>query len=196
MRFPLIIGLFALVAACGSSESTPPDADNPPPLKSADAYVTHVETAVFEGPIADVIQTLQTPDSGVLAFTEPTEAIPEIVDLELLDGNFPESVGDTRRVTLANGHYAVERVLENSESAFRYQVWNLTAPAGRAVDHIVGEFFYEEKADRTTLVTWRYNVTPRIGLLRPFVSNFVDTHVEPFMASGLGGAAAAYNSAN
>lgn len=51
----------------------------------------------------------------------------------------------------------------NTDTRFAYQIWNITAPAGRAIDHIMGEFHYDQSGDEVH-VTWNYNIKPRVLL--------------------------------
>lgn len=169
-----------------------PNISDPPALRSAMGYVTHVEVAVFNGPVADVKAALQTAEHGVLAHTQPTSRIPAIADLTPISGAFPAN-GAIRRVTLADGNSVVERVLENSETIFAYQIWDFTAPSARALSHIRGEFRYVAIGENQTEVTWTYAIAPRAFFARPFIRSFLKDDFAPFMQSGLRGAAQSYN---
>jgi len=171
-----------------------PEPSDPPPLRGEKGYVINIETAVFNGPVADVKRTMQTPAGGVLAFVEPTSRIPEIASLTPILGSFPDQ-GAVRQVTLSDGNTVVERVLANTDTEFSYQIWDFTSANARALSHIRGSFEYQEIAPNQTQVTWTYAVAPRVFLVRPFVRGFLNNDFAPFMESGLQGAARAYNAA-
>ncbi len=196
-RRPLLAALatsgLVLAAAWSTTGGEPADPLDPPPPREDGAYIVNEEAAIFDGPPAEVRQVLRTEEGGVLAFVEPTPRIPGIAGLTPLVGAFPDE-GAVRRVELADGNSATERVLVNDEARFAYQVWGLTSTSRVAVDHVRAEFRYEPTADGRTEVTWTYAVAPRPAVLRPFVRDFVEGDIRPFMESGLEGAAAAFNS--
>ena len=80
----------------------------------------------------------------------------------------------------------------NIDTRFAYQIWNITAPAGRAIDHIKGEFRYEQRGEEVH-VTWDYNIKPRVFVVRPAIRNFLENDFGPFMRAGLTGTVTAYN---
>lgn len=184
--------LTTLLLIFGTVANALPDGTNPPALRGDRGYLTNVETAIFAGPVADVIATLQDADTGVLAFVERTDRIAEIEGMTPIKDAFPNE-GAIRRLSLSDGSHVVERVLENSTSRFAYQVWGFTSPQARALSHIRGEFRYEAWGEDQTQVTWTYAVAPRLFLVRPFLRSFLKNDFAPFMESGLQGAAAAYN---
>ena len=184
----LAIVIFVLPVMSGASQ----DISTPPALRGAKGYVTNVEVAIFHGPVGDVKAALQTADRGVLAYTQPTPRIPAISELLPVEGLFPNQ-GAVRRVILEDGNSVVERVLENSDTVFSYQIWGFTASNARALNHIKGEFRYVEIDQDTTEVTWTYAIAPRAFLVRPFIRNFLKNDFAPFMESGLQGAANSYN---
>lgn len=184
-----------LITAAALAFATPAfaaDYSDPPELRGERGYLTNVEVATFNGPVDSVIATLQTPETGVLAHVVRTERIPAIEGLEPIEGTFPED-GAVRRLIFADGSEVVERVLENSETRFAYQVWDFTSSSARALDHIRGEFLYEAVSATETRVTWTYAIAPRAFFVRPFVRSYLENDFAPFMESGLQGAAEAFN---
>ena len=165
---------------------------DPPALRSDGGYLINTETAIFEGPVKDVIAALQTPETGVLAHVANTDRIPAITGMEALLGEFPNE-NAIRRLTFSDGSEVVERVIENSADRFAYQVWGLTSSNARALSHIRGEFKYEAVSPSETRVTWEYAIAPRVFLVRPFVRSFLRNDFAPFMESGLQRAARAFN---
>ena len=163
-----------------------------PALREADGYLSTSHTASFGGPPGAVRDALQSEGGGVLAFADPTPAIPRVVRAEPLQGRFPQ-VGAIRRLTFADGNSVVERSLRNDDTAFIYQVWAFTASNGWAVDHIRGQFAYVPVADTRTEVTWTYAIAPSKAIARPFIRRFLARDFRPFLVSGLDGAAAAFN---
>lgn len=166
----------------------------PPPLRAPGDYLANEETAIFNGPPAAVARAVQSPAHGVLAHVRATERIPQVIGTSPISGRFP-AAGAIRQVNLEGGYTATERMIENGAQGFRYQVWDLTAPAARQIDHILGEFRYRALPDGRTEVTWRYAVAPRRWLARPFIARFLARDFAPFMRSGLDGAAAHFNAA-
>lgn len=183
--------LLALSAASASANDWP----DPPALRSEGGYLTHVETALFEGPPDAVRAALQQPETGVLAFVARTERIAEITELTPITDHFPNE-GAVRSLSFSDGSAAIERVLTSTPERFSYQVWGFTSSSARALSHIRGEFRYEPAGDGQTQVTWTYSIAPRAFLVRPFVRSFLKNDFAPFMASGLSGAAAAFNAAS
>ncbi|WP_224813886.1 SRPBCC family protein [Hasllibacter sp. MH4015] len=193
MRLALILVPLILIAALALPVLLP-RGDGPPPLRDASSYLTTTQTEIFNGPPAAVIEALQSPETGVLAFVTPTDRIPAIAALVPLEGAFPNE-GAVRRVELATGDQVTERVLTNNARAFAYQIWGFTAANARPIDHIRGQFTYSDLGDGRTEVRWDYAVAPRVFWARPFVQAFLDNDFAPFMAAGLTGAAAAFNAA-
>lgn len=183
--------LTAVALVLGTS-ATAEGFSDPPALRGDKAYLTNVEVAVFNGPVADVIAALQTPETGVLAHVTNTDRIPAITAMENLQGDFPDA-GAVRRLGFEDGSEVVEQVLENSEARFTYQVWGFTSANGRALSHIRGAFTYDAVSPMETRVTWTYQIAPRVFFVRPFVRSFLKNDFAPFMESGLQGAAATYN---
>lgn len=161
----------------------------PPPGLAPDArYLTNTETATFAGTITQVRAFME--DNPITDFVAATDAIPAIKGMEVLSGTWPEP-GALRRVDLAGGHSVHERVLTNTPTRFTYQIWNITAPAGRVVDHIKGEFIYEQRDD-TVHVTWNYNIKPNLFIARPAINRYLRNDFAPFMRAGLDGTMQAY----
>lgn len=181
-----------LVAGVAAAD-VPEDYTNPPPLRSEKGYVTNVEVAIFQGPVEDVERVMRTPEGGVLAFAQATDRIPPIADITPISDAFPNE-GALRRVTLEDGTFVDERVLEFGPGVFAYQIWNFSASNAWALDHIKGEFAFEDTGDGTTKVTWTYSIAPQVFFARPFIRGFLRNDFGPFMETGLQGAAEAYNS--
>ncbi|MEM6371945.1 MAG: hypothetical protein AAF727_04095 [Pseudomonadota bacterium] len=155
MRLPLLTTCLAVVVAVApvalpakgnapplpSMEFTdsPAGVPAPPALAKPSLYMTHVETATASGQVAAFRTFLDA--NPVTDFVAVTDAIPSIEGFTYLSGTWPEP-GAIRRVELAGGHSVHERVLANSDGRFAYQIWNITAPAGRVIDHIMGEFVF------------------------------------------------------
>ena len=189
---PLSIGIVVLGLAAMATPVLLPRGDGHPPFRDAEAYLTNVERAIFSGSQAEVRAALQTEETGVLAFTEATDRIPKITGTTPVEGAFPNPDA-IRMVNLATGDTATERVLVYTEDRFAYQVWGFTAANSRPIDHIRGEFEYIDQGDGTTEVIWTYAIAPRVFWARPFIQDFLDNDIAPFMESGLQGAANAFN---
>ena len=97
----------------------------------------------------------------LIAFLEPTGNISNPVATEIIRGEWPRP-GATRRLTLADGHFVIERVIDNREDLFRYQLFVFTSATGRGVEQIVGEqrFVATENGSRFEWTSRRYFPSP------------------------------------
>ncbi|MEM6557406.1 MAG: hypothetical protein AAF642_16105, partial [Pseudomonadota bacterium] len=121
MRLPLI-AFAALAASCTSAitpPETPPAYSEPPPLAD-DGYVTVVTSAEIPMSVSDLRAFLI--DRPFITFLEATESISPPVSEQPLSGEWL-TPGAVRRLQLADGHYVIERVLENEPELFSYQAW-------------------------------------------------------------------------
>ncbi|WP_299369273.1 SRPBCC family protein [uncultured Tateyamaria sp.] len=194
----LLVVPLAGAAAAGTGISPPipyltyasqtSDIPAPPELAAQKSYLTNTETATFTGTVAGFRAFLDA--NPITDFVVATDAIPAIEGITYLSGTWPE-VGALRRVDLAGGHSVHERVLTNTDDTFAYQIWNITAPSGRAISHIMGQFHYDQSGDEVT-VTWDYNIKPSIFVARPAIRGFLRDDFGPFMEAGLTGVVAAY----
>ncbi len=165
-----------------------PEIPLPPQLAADGSYLTNTVTTTLSGTVAEVRAHFD--NNPVTDFTVPTEAIPAIEDIIYLAGDWPEP-GALRRVDLANGYSVHEQVIANTEAQFVYQIWNITAPGGRAIDHIKGEFNFDQQGDAVK-ITWDYNIKPRAFFARPAINTFLEEDFAPFMKAGMTGTVNAY----
>ncbi|MEL7179780.1 MAG: SRPBCC family protein [Pseudomonadota bacterium] len=166
-------------------------ADDVPPapdLARESLYQSNIISVVLQGEIAEVSAFMAA--NPLTNFLEPSGRIPRIADVVVLDGPWGD-VGALRRVDLVDGNHVHERVLTNDEDEFTYQIWDITAPAGRFINHIYGEIRFAE-VEEGTQVTWSYNVKPRVFFARPSIRSYLDDDFAPFMENGLSSFAAAY----
>ena len=112
-----------------------------PDLARESLYQSNVISVVLEGEIAEVRAFMAA--NPLTNFLEPSGRIPRIADVVVLDGPWGD-VGALRRVDLVDGNHVHERVLTNDEDEFTYQIWDITAPAGRFINHIYGEIRFAE----------------------------------------------------
>lgn len=187
---PVLAGSTNVTPTLAEFSSFQPVADVPPAPELSDRgrYLTNTETATFTGTIADFRAFLEA--NPITDFVIPTDAIPAIESITYLTGTWPE-VDALRRVDLAGGHTVHERVIANTDDRFAYQIWNITAPSGRVINHIMGEFRYAQTGADVT-VTWDYNIRPSLFLARPAIRGFLEDDFGPFMRAGLTGVVAAY----
>lgn len=181
----LLLGGLALTSPSADASAQTPA---PPPLAEDRLYQTNTVRTVLPGTIAQVRAFFDA--NPITDFVAPTDAIPAITGFTYLEGDWP-AVGATRRVSLDGGHTVDERVLINTQDAFSYQIWNVTAPAGRFIDHIKGEFTYTQ-VDDTVEVVWSYNIKPKVFVARPFIGRYLTNDFGPFMRAGIEGLSAAY----
>lgn len=126
------------------------------------------------------------------SFLEPTKNIANPVESQVIQGEWPNQ-GAYRWLKLADGHYVVERILENEPEFFKYLVFIFTNATGRGVEQIVGEQRFVP-VNGGTRFEWTYNVLPTNLLTRQFVRGSMD-EIEAYIAGGLRGFAAAANAA-
>ncbi len=180
-----VIATLALVtlASCGGTAppDTPPELIAPPQVATSGFEVAYVEQSI---PMT-VPQLRQFMEKRpLISFLKPTENISNPDDTEVLQGTWAEP-GATRRLRLADGHYVIERVLENEHSFFRYQIFVFTNATGRGVEQIVGEQRFVPieggtRFDRT------YKVLPKNLVTRIFVRRSMD-EIETYISDGLAG---------
>ena len=177
----IIVALSGFLAACNSIEppAEPPALSAPPPVASNGFLTAYAEETV-PLPLSDLRQALT--DTPIVDFLEPTENLSNPVASHVLEGNWPEP-GATRWLRLADGHYVVERVLENEPELFRYQVYVFTNAAGRGIEQIVGEQRFIS-VEGGTRIEWSYNVKPRNFVTRIFVRGSMD-EIEGYIRGGL-----------
>ncbi|MEM6912467.1 MAG: hypothetical protein AAF511_00675 [Pseudomonadota bacterium] len=187
-----LIPLVVLMVSCTSSQ--PPDTPPPyvdPPEVATDGFVTTVSTVDVPMSVEDFRAFLLV--SPFIDFLEPTETIFPPRGEEVLQGTWL-TVGAVRRLRLADGHYVIERVLENEPEIFRYQVWVFTNDAARGVEQIVGEQRFIRLDENLTRFEWSYKVKPASFLTRPFVKR-TQPELQRFMDGGTHALAAAVNEA-
>ena len=188
MRLPLI-AFAALVASCTSAitpPETPPAYSEPPPLAD-DGYVTVVTSAEIPMSVSDLRAFLI--DRPFITFLEATESISPHVSEQPLSGEWL-TPGAVRRLQLADGHYVIERVLENEPELFSYQAWVFTNAAARGVNHIFGEQRFIALSPEQTRFEWTYNVKPKSAVTAFFVRRQVP-ELTQFMDVGTQAMAAA-----
>lgn len=164
--------------------SEPPKLTQPPEVATEGFLTAYAEETV---PLAlpELRRTLE--ETPITDFLEPTDNLAPPVASEVLEGTWPEA-GATRWLRLEDGHYVVERVLQNEPEFFRYQIYVFTNAAGRGVEQIVGELRFTP-VEGGTRIEWSYNVKPRNFLARKVVSGRME-EIQQFIRGGLRGFAA------
>lgn len=115
-------------------------------------------------------------------FLEPTENISNPVAQKVLEGNWPE-VGAVRWIRLADGHYIIERVLENEPQFFKYQIFVFTNDAGRGVEQIVGEQRFTP-VEGGTKFEWDYKIKPKGFITRKAIKGRLE-EIDKYISDGL-----------
>ena len=184
------LSLTVLLAACANTAppDTPPEW-TPPPEVATDGFLTAYAEEEINLSVPQLRKFME--EQPLITFLEPTENISNPVGTEIIRGTWPEPEA-ARRLKLADGHYVIERILENREDFFKYQVFIFTNAAGRGVEQIVGEqrFFATETGSR---FEWTYNVLPRNFVTRQVVRRSMP-EIEDYIVGGLSRFAAAANS--
>jgi hypothetical protein len=187
----------AILAACSSTQAPP---DNPPvytgafPEITAGPYATYETTRLFKAPLEPLRRFIED-GNKIVAAMEETDNIKKPIDVVVLSGKWPEE-GAVRRLEFSDGHYTLERVIENNfPTLFRYQVWDFTAAAGNNLDYAVGQQAWEEIETGQSKLTWTYSLRPNASYKRFFVQRFVDNDMQPLMDNALDKVQAQANSA-
>jgi len=188
----MTIAVAAALTACGSLQppSSPPEY-SPPPDVATQGLITLTSRAEISMSVDELRAYLL--ENPFISFFEPTENISPPDETEILKGEWPNPDA-VRRVKLQDGHYVIERILENEPAYFSYQIWVFTNEAGRGVAQIIGEQNFVAIDDQTTLFKWDYNLKPKSGITRIFVNRQAG-EVQEFMNKGTMAMAAAANKA-
>lgn len=184
-----IAGAALVFAACGSAAppAVPPsDTASYPALRDG-GYASTTLSAEFAVPRPWLRAWLR--DTGALTRNlESTDAIARPMEAEVLEGEWYEP-GSFRRLTLEDGHYVLERIVDTTPERLEYQIWAFTNTAGRNLDHIQGIQTFSEVGDEAggdrTAFTWTYAAFPDAGFKRPFVQRFVNREVRPYLQASL-----------
>lgn len=186
LRAALVTLSTALIPACSSNPAPPAvppsDVTAYPALRDS-GYAETTLVSDFPMPPTEFRAWVEVGNKFVAAM-DGEGSIAKPVDTVYLTGDWPE-VGATRRVELSDGHYVLERVVDNQPSRFEYQIWNITSGAGSNVDHVHGVQQFDTNAAGGTRLTWSYRVMPDAGFKRPFVSRFVKNEIRPFLQGSL-----------
>jgi len=181
-NFLAIFSLLYLVACANSGPPESPPALLDPPEVATSGF----ETIFIQETIPITLTQLRAfmEKKPVISFLQPTENISNPVDSKVLKGTWgePEAV---RWLRLADGHYVIERILENKPELFRYQVFVFTNAAGRGVEQIVGEQRFIP-VDGGTRFEWTYKILPKNFFTRIFIRRQIE-EVENYLSSGLEG---------
>ncbi len=183
-----ISALFVAVTALFATPSLAQDVPPAPELAQEGQYQSNILSVAFDAPLPVVRAFMDA--RPLTDFLEPSGRVPQIVGIEVIEGEWGQ-IPSLRRVDLEGGYHVHERVLSNDQDEFTYQIWDITAPSGRFIDHIYGELRLAE-ADGQTTLTWAYNIRASIFFARPFIRNYLDDDFKPFMTKGLNGFAAAF----
>jgi len=161
----------AFLAACGSvAPPSEPPAYSEPPALATEGLVPILVTAdlPFDVP-GSRDYAARTP---IVEFFEQTGSIAPPASSEILSGTWPE-VGAVRRIRLTDGHYVIERIMQNEPEEFIYQIWVFTNEAARGVQQIVGTQKFIDAGPDVTRFEWTYAVKPKNAITRIFVQRQV-----------------------
>ncbi len=176
-----LLAAFMSLAACGTVEppAIPPSDVASYPEITNKGYATHEVDVVFDVP-RDWLRDWLNSDTHFVNAMEETENIKKPIETVYLDDNWPK-IGAVRRVKTADGHFVLERVIENKPETFQYQIWNMTSAAGQNVDYILGTQNFSIVGDEQTRLQWSYSLKPDASFKKPFVSRFVKSDIAPFL---------------
>ncbi|MEM8771830.1 MAG: hypothetical protein AAGD92_09310 [Pseudomonadota bacterium] len=165
----LLIALFIALLTTGCNAPAPPatpPAYSQPPDVAASGFVTIVLEETINMSIPQLRAFLT--ERPLTDFLEATETISPPASAEILKGAWP-TAGAVRRLQLEDGHYVIERILENRPDFFQYQIWVFTNSAGRGVEQIIGEQRFIPITETETKFQWSYNVKPKSAFTKIFV---------------------------
>ena len=186
-----IIATTAVVAvgfsACTSTvspPSSPPEYTGIAPELTGGKYAVYETERVFNAPL-EPLRAFIEDGNKIVAAMEETDNIKKPVDVVVVSGTWPQE-GSVRRLEFSDGHYTLERVLENDfPTLFRYQVWDFTAAAGNNLDYALGQQAWQVLPDGRSKLTWTYSLKPNAGYKRFFVQRFVNNDMRPLMEKAL-----------
>lgn len=181
----LFLTLFLTACSAAEPPSSPPELSTPPPVATSGFLTAYVEETIPMN--VPQLRKFLT-ERPLITFLQPTENIANPVDSSVLKGTWGEP-GAARWLKLADGHYVVERIIENEPDFFKYQVFIFTNATGRGVEQIVGEQKFVP-TDNGTRFEWTYKVKPRNFVTRLVVRRSMD-EIEAYIAGGLKGFATA-----
>ena len=190
MRLPILaLGLANILAGCSepSIPTEPPELTAPPEIATSGFLTAYTEQTIAMA-AEDVRAFLD--ERPIIDFLMPTENIANPVESEVVKGVWPNP-GAFRWLKLSDGHYVMERVIENGADVFRYQVFVFTNATGRGVEQIVGEQRFVP-VEGGTRIEWTYNVLPTNFVTRLFVRQSME-EIQSYISRGLEGFAAAAN---
>lgn len=180
-----VIAVLTLITLAACSNAAPPD--TPPKLVAPPEVATSgFEAAYVEQTIPMTVPQLRQfmDEQPLISFLKPTENIANPIDSEILQGTWAEP-GAIRRLQLADGHYVIERILDNEPEFFQYQIFVFTNATGRGVEQIVGEQRFVP-VEGGTRFEWTYQVLPKNFVTRLFVRRSMD-EIETYISDGLAG---------
>ena len=183
MRYSLVVISAVAIAACAGSPAPP---DVPPsdvsgfPALTDGPYATHVARGSFPAPPSDIRPWIDA-DSRFLYALPDVGDIARPVDFEVIAGEWPEE-GAVRRLEFSDGHFALERIVENDlPGRFTYQVWDFTSATADNVSYIYGIQELVPSVEGGSDFTWTYNLKPNAGWKRGLVQRFVNKNIQPFL---------------
>ncbi len=185
----LFLGLALILTGCGEPTipTEPPELTSPPKVATSGFLTAYTEETIAM-PVKELRSFMQ--DQPLTGFLQATQNIANPVESKAIQGQWPEPDA-YRWLKLADGHYVIERVLENTDAYFKYQVFIFTNATGRGVEQIVGEQRFVP-VDGGTRFEWTYNVRPTNFVTRQFVRRSMD-EIEAYISGGLRGFATAAN---
>ncbi|MEM1380842.1 MAG: hypothetical protein AAGH41_09480 [Pseudomonadota bacterium] len=191
-----LLALTAFLAACGTIEppNDPPTYTPPPDVATEGLIPILVEATLpfdLEGTRAYAVR------NPIVNYFEESDGIAPPESSEILQGTWGEA-GAVRRIKLTDGHYLIERIIENTPELFTYQIWIFTNEAGRGVEQIVGIQRFTEVSENETAFSWSYKVKPKNALTAIFVrrqlpalQNYLQSAVDGWSAAAREGVSTA-----
>ena len=188
MSRAIATGILAVTMAACSADIAPPDV---PPTYTGEApairdgqYAEYETRRVFNAPLVPLREFIEG-EQRIVGAMEETDQIRKPIDVVVVHGEWPQE-GAVRRLEFSDGHFAMERVLENDfPTLFRYQVWNYTSAAGQNLDYALGQQAWRELPDGRSELVWTYRLKPNAWYKHHFIQQFVSNDMRPLMDNAL-----------
>lgn len=173
-----------VTAACSDAAppATPPSYMQSPPAMVEKGHASYVAARVFPVPASTTRSWIA--EGRMLTLLESTDNVSKPTGYEVIQGTWPK-VGSVRRMKQIDGHYLAERVLKNTDTLFAYQIYGFTGPASNSIRYGRGKFEVTPVNEKSSKLTWTYQLKPRNPVLGIFVDRFVKNDFGPFMEGGM-----------
>lgn len=179
----LLLSSLVLAACSATPPSVAPELSNPPAIVQDDNYITHITKRTIQWDRVQFRRWLET--NQLVSFFPKDKGIAGVKSTAPMRGTWGQN-GAIRRVSLDDGHYAFDLILNNQyPDVFQYQVFGFTNEASRVTEYVRAELKYIEDKPGVTTLQWTYSLRPKSTLTRPLLNSFVQNKLIPYMEEGM-----------